>query len=195
MEKEILTLSNIKKDLETVAYLNISNKQESHLSYIIPLSTIAILIGFLLRNVWIGLLIFSPAVYCIVLYIKSNKEYKTKQKALHDVLERGDISISVETLSHIAREQIYEPHVSSRGHRHTTKEVTLFHFTSGAEWRILTHRHYQWSQNYCLSTIGLENTSVEGNEFFHVSIQGHYDIAYIYPCKFFKLDPSLKLKQ
>ena len=56
-------------------------------------------------------------------------------------------------------------------------------------------KHYDWSKEYNLSSEGLKNISVEGNEFFYVSLQGHPDVAYVYPCKFFELDKGLEIKE
>ncbi|MBO7762390.1 MAG: hypothetical protein J6T24_06300 [Clostridia bacterium] len=57
--------------------------------------------------------------------------------------------------------------------------------------RTALRKHYAWSREYCLSSTGLWQTSVEGNEFYVISLQGHPDIRYIYPKKFFKLSASL----
>jgi hypothetical protein len=120
------------------------------------------------------------------------KECKVIRRGLFDALDRNDISISIEVLSHISEETVYEPHAAG-GRSHMTKSITVFYFESGASWRIVrTDRHYDWSPEFYLSNRGLKDTSVRGNEFFYVSLQGHYDISYIYPCKMFELDDSLK---
>ena len=38
------------------------------------------------------------------------------------------------------------------------------------------------------------NISLQGDEFFYISLQGYYNVAYIYPCKLFELDETLKGK-
>ena len=53
-------------------------------------------------------------------------------------------------------------------------------------------KHYSWSKDFYLSSKGLENISMKGDEFYFVSLQSHHDIAYIYPCKNFELDENLK---
>jgi hypothetical protein len=113
---------------------------------------------------------------------------------IDDGLERGEISIGVEKLSSIRQEEIYEPHHIGR-RAQTTKTVTFYYFESGIQWREPSiARHYQWSKEYYISSKGLENISISGDEFYYVVLQGNPDIAYIYPCKNFVLDESLKQK-
>ena len=196
MQKDKLTLANIQNDLDKIAYTNISNVGEWRSSYYIPITILAVMVGVLLKNIWVGLLIFSVAAYHIVMNFMEYKKYAEQKKAIKDVLDRGDISISVEKLSHISVETIYEPHTHStvRGsHTHATKEVTLFYFESGVSWRVpKVDKHYEWSSECYLSSIGLINISVSGNEFFYVTLQGHHEIAYVYPCKLFELDERLR---
>lgn len=191
MTKEKLTLEAVKQDLKKAADRSISNKSDWRFSYIIPITLIAILIGILLRNPWIGMLIFSVAAYHIVRYVIEIKEYKAKKRAVTEIIDRGDISISVEQLSHIADETVYAPRtVMGRGR--VAKTVKMFRFQSSVQWFVSPFdRHYEWSKEFNISTKGLENISVEGDDFFYVSLQGHHDIAYIYPCKSFDLDSSL----
>ncbi len=192
MKKEILTLSGITQDLKKNATANMSNAEKWRFSYIIPETLIALIVGIVLKNIWIGLLVFSFAAYHIVLYVRAYRNFKAQKKKITDTIDRKDISISVEKLSHIALETIYEPHnVGARGK--ATKTVTLFYFMSGSSWRVPdVAKHYAWSKDHYISSKGLKNISVSGDEFYYVSLQGHYGIAYIYPCKNFVLDCNLK---
>ena len=191
MTKEKLTLEAIRKDLMKVTAWKISNKAVWRFSYIIPFTLLAILVGILLRNPWIGILIFSIAAYHIVRYVIEYQEYKAQKRAVTETVERGDISISVEQLSHIAVETIYEPHQIGRRGR-STKTVKMFYFQSSANWRVPSFdRHYEWSKEFNISTNGLANISISGDDFYYVSLQKHHDIAYISPCKNFDLDSSL----
>ena len=200
MKKETLTLANITNDLKSIAYAGMSNKSDWRLSYIFPITTLAVILGIVLRSVFLGLLIFSVAAYHIVCYVKEYKVYSKKIKAIKAVIDRGDISVSVKNFSHIANERIYEPHTHHNYHTHrgdfdATKEVSFFHFMSGSSWRAPAVReYYEWSKDYHISLKGLKNTSIRGDDFFYISLKGHYDIAYIYPCKFFALDDELKSK-
>ena len=207
MHKEKLTLFNIKYDLHKVASFKFSNASDWRFSYIVPITLLAIMIGVLTKSILIGLLIFSFAVYHIVLYIPSCKEYFRQKKAIKEAIDRRDISISAEKLSHIGTERIYEPHMGGRS-IHKFKDVKFYYFVSGTRWRLPIvynrnasgtlwrrhegYKHYGWSKEYYLSSEGLQNISVEGNEFYYISLQGHYDIAYIYPRKIFELDADLK---
>ena len=204
MEKETLTPANIAKDLSIVIKQTHSNKSNSDFAYyLFPLICVAIIIGVLLNSVWIGLVIsLFPAGFMMVA-IKQILAEKADLKKLNELSNQGNISITVEVFSHVANETVLEPHIHTfllHHHAHLTKTVRLFHFTSGISWRIpgsifRNFKHYAWSKTHFISTQGLENLSVEGNEFFYVSLQGYPDIAYIYPCKLFKLDKSLTIKE
>lgn len=191
MTKDKITLDAIRQDLKKIVLWQMSNKEEWRLSRIIPITLLAITLGLLLERVWVGVLVFLFATPHIIRYVIECKEYKAKKKAVLALIERGDVSISVERLSHIATETIYEPH-SGRKSIHSTKTVKMYYFDGGAQWRLpVFDKHYEWSRELHLSTKGLFNTSVGGEEFFFVSLQGHYDVAYIYPCDLFELDSSL----
>ena len=193
MNKEELTLYNVREDLIGIAYEKISKVDDRHLSHILPITALAVLLGILLKSILIGLLIFSVAVYHIICYIPERKKYNEKRKATFDILDRGDISITIEQLSHIAVETVYEP---SPHRESSTKEVKYYHFEGGRSWRdYFLYEHYTWSEEYHLSPKGLENISLQGDEFFYISLKGRHDIAYIYPCKFFELSKELKDKQ
>ena len=194
MVKEKITLQAISKDLKKAADSQMWNREEWRFSYIIPITLLAILVGVLLKNVLVGVIIFLVAAYHIVRYVMEYRVYKTEKKAVLSIIERGDISISVEKLSHIAKETVYEPHTVGR-HSRATKTVTFFHFVGGGSWRVPdTVKHYEWSKDHYLSLKGLENISVSGDEFYQISLQGFHDIVYIYPCKTFELDAGLTVK-
>ncbi len=185
MKKEPLLLINITQDLKLIAEEYLYNKKNWRFSYIVPITLLSVIFGAILRNLWIALLIFSFAAYHIVRYIIEYREYLCKYKAVIDVVNRADISVSIERFDHIANETIYEPH-NYRGRGYATKAVTNFYFESGTCWRIpKVDQHYKWSKNYYISSKGLENISIKGDEFYFICVQGHLDIAYIYPCKNF----------
>ena len=197
MKKETLLLSNIIQDLKIVIEKQLSNKGKWRFSFIVPITLISVILGVFLKNILIALLIFSVAVYHIVRYILEYRAYRGKYSAVMEVLHRADISISIEKLSHISAEMIYEPHFSFRprqiGHSNTTKTVSFYYFLSGSQWRIPSvKQHYLWSKEYYLSSEGLENISLQGDEFYFVSLKDYPDIAYIYPCKIFVLEEKLK---
>ena len=191
MKKETLTMEAIKTDLIKIVNYQVSNKADWRFSYIVPLTALAILLGLFTKNILIGIAIFCIAAYHIVCFIMEYKAYKIQKAAILSVIARGEISVSTETFSHIANDVIYEPHrVGGRGK--LTKTVTLYHFNGGSSWRApLFAKHYEWSKEYYISPKGLENISIEGDEFYFVSLQSYHDISYIYPCKNFELDKSL----
>ena len=66
---------------------------------------------------------------------------------------------------------------------------------SGGGCRIPDGTLYAWSRDYYISQNGLQNISLPGDEFYHITLQGYSDIDYAYPCKSFTLGEDLKLKQ
>ena len=110
--------------------------------------------------------IFSLSGHQIYLWILDVRERRAKKKALLSALDRGDVSVSVETFSHMAEETVFEPHTSRHGKAVYTKTICMFYFEGGSSWRVpAVGRHYDWSAEYSLSREGLLNTSVKGNEF------------------------------
>ncbi len=191
MKKETLSLHNITQDLKTVANLQLSNTASWRLSFIIPITLLSVIGGVILKNVWIALMIFSVAAYHIVRFVIEIKNNAIRKKTIVDAVDRADISISTERFDHIATETVYEPHiVAARGH--ANKIVKYFYFASGSRWRVPNvDKHYKWSNEYYISSKGLENISIQGDEFYYISLQGNPDISYIYPCKNFVLDERL----
>ena len=191
MKKEALKLSNIKADLKRMADFYMSNRVDFRLTYIVPIAIIAVMLGILTKRVWVGLLIFSLSSIELIRFARDLRAHRNTMRMISAAIERGDISISVETLSHIAREVIYEPNTASHGnpsYGDETKTVTFFYFEGGGSWRVPSvEKHYSWSQDYYMSQSGLENTSTQGEQFFFICLQGYYDIAYIYPCDRFEL--------
>ena len=194
MRKETLTLSNIAHDLRLVARHSIDNAFSHREAYAFPLLILAALLCFVFKKWLLALPFLAVAGYQIYHFVLSYKKNRRIRLMIDDGLERGEISIGVEKLSSIHQEEIYEPHHTGR-RAQTTKTVTFYYFESGIQWREPSiARHYQWSKEYYISSKGLENISISGDEFYYVVLQGNPDIAYIYPCKNFALDESLMRK-
>ena len=192
MKKEKLTLEAVKQDLMKMANSHISNKTDGRFAYIIPITLLAVMAGMLLKNALIGLLIFSIAAYHIVYYVIEYKEYKRDKNTVVSLIERGELSISNVVFSHIAKEIIYEPHSFGR-HLRRLKTIKVYYFNKCSSWRVPdVDKHYAWSNEFYMSSQGLENISISGDEFYFVSLQANHEIAYIYPCKNFELDATLK---
>ena len=198
MRKEKITLDSIRRDLSCVVSLQMYHKEQWRFTYIMPCAMLAVMAVIFLKSIFIALLIFSVAVYHIVKYINEYREYMAKKNALMSMIDRGEISISNEVLSHITDRTIYEPH-SARGlmyrrpHTTLTRTIRVYCFEGGLDWRVPSvERHYPWSKDFYLSQTGFENISCSGDAFFFVRLQNHSEVAYIYPCKIFELDSSLK---
>ena len=192
MKKDIITIEHVKNDLLKIVKFQLSNKLDWRFIYIIPLTAMAVLVGILLESALIGAGIFSFAVYHIIRLILEYKEIRARKKAVLSIGSRADISVSTEIFSHIATDGIYEPHWT--GKRNTAKKlVTLYHFSAGSSWRAPAFvKYYEWSRDFYISPKGLQNISIPGDEFFFISLQKHLDISFIYPCKNFELDKSLR---
>ena len=188
MKKETLTKDNIKHDLILSIQSNYVNKSEWRFEAAFAITLLAIITGFLLKNIWIGLAIFTPAVYQIVRYIISEKKFKSKVRAAEDAVAREEFIISLETLEKVRQETIYEPHTYG-GKRYSTREAYVFYFVSDIKWRMPgIAKHYEWSKEYYISSAGLNNTSVSGNEFYFVKLESDPKVSYVYNTKFFELE-------
>ena len=198
MKKEEITIEKVKHDLCLYASYKISNIFDWRSLYFIPVTFLAVVVGVLLKNIWIGLAIFSVAAYHIAIYVTGSKQYKDQKREIKKLINSGGISITLYKLGHISTETIYEPHLSQRIGRRSIisnyKEVKYYNFTAGGSWRLPKFTHYSWSKDYYMSGEGLENISLQGDEFYHVALRENHDIAYIYPCKFFELDDDLKIE-
>lgn len=190
MTKEKITLENIKKDLRLTSSAQHHVKSVSLEAFIIPIVILAVCIGILTRSFWIGLMCFLPCLGFICWYIVESKKHSEKKCAIDQVDGREDISISIEEFSHFSVETVYEPRLSRR--KRDYKDVTYLNFKSGLRCRLYPGTYYSWSKTMYLSSKGIKNTSVKGNEFICVSLQGNHDAVCFYPSKFFELDDSLK---
>ncbi len=190
MQKETLTLSGIAHDLNLVANFRFFIVNDRY-SYILAIGLLGI-IAAIFTKIWIGLVILCFAIYPTICFVRECQKDKRKRAAIESIILRGDVSISIKELSHISQETIYEPHRYGK-RRYETKTVQFFYFVAGSSWRVPeVAKHYEWSKEYYISTKGLENISLPGDRFFYVSLQGYPDISYIYPCKTFVLDSTLK---
>jgi hypothetical protein len=187
MKKEILRKENVREDLLKAIEKRDAIRWEWRMCYIGPLvaGSLVMMLCFF-QYWWLGLPTLLPAIYhaaCLALDLRKNRKITA---ALKDSLERDEISVSEEILSHIAEEAVYEPHRHGRGSR-SMKEVHVFYFRSGASWRHYeVDRHYGWSREFHMTPAGLENTSVAGDAFYFVRLQGMNDVAYLYNKKLFE---------
>lgn len=187
MDKDIITIEAIREDLYRIVKWQSSIICEWRLSLIGGFSVIAILLGLIFRSLWVGIAVFSVVAYQIVRFILAYKEILAKKKAVRNISKRADISISTRPLSHIAQTVIHEPQLGYRGHVNTYKEVTMYYFDGSFSWRSPGFgRYYNWSENHTVLVVS------DGDVCYCVSLQGYHDVAYIYPCKHFDLDGSLK---
>ena len=111
----------------------------------------------------------------------------------------GNFAVYSDTLTHIATEIVFEPNVSIYNfllgylrRSRFTKDVTVLYFKGGS-WRLYEENHfpnkkkyYNWSKELSMTTDGLLNTSVMGNEFHVVTFEG--EIVYAYNDKFFEYE-------
>ena len=187
MKKEILRKENVREDLLKAIEKRDAIRWEWRMCYIGPLvaGSLVMMLCFF-QYWWLGLLTLLPVIYhaaCLVLDLRKNRKITA---ALKDSLERDEISVSEEILSHIAEEAVYEPHRHGRGSR-SMKAVHVFYFRSGASWRHYeVDRHYGWSREFHMTPAGLENTSVAGDTFYFVRLQSDGDVGYIYNKKLFE---------
>ena len=107
----------------------------------------------------------------------------SKQKKRIDAC---DISVSETKLT-----SVYED-VQRVGGRFGRYEA-IFHFCFAAgEWCLMNTTLYEWSKEYHTSVDGLENISLEGDEFYAVIDNETQTVVYAYPKKFFEYEKIKK---
>ncbi|MBR4013165.1 MAG: hypothetical protein IKJ00_02610 [Clostridia bacterium] len=188
--KEKVTLDNIKEDLEKIVGLKSYRTSEWRISFILPFMLIGLIVTFYFKYRWIVMAFFVGAIYHAFQLSRESKQNEKKRRELADAVGRGDFSISKQTLSHIATETIYEPNQSG-SHGRVSKDIKCFYFLSGISWRVPeVDVHYGWSKEFYMTSSGLDNTSVKGNEFYFVTLKGHHDISYIYNTNMFYVEEN-----
>ena len=195
MQKETLTLDAIKKDLKLIIDKQYSNKSERWIFATLYLTMATVGIGVLFKDAIPAILFFLLlGTYPIWRYVKERRAYSANKKALLETWRRAQISITVLKFSHKSEELIYEPHYHTASNdAHSCKPIHVYYFENGASWRLpIVWCHYKWSKEFSLSPQGLDNLAYKGSEFYFVRLQAQQDIAYVYPCLMFQLDPSLR---
>ena len=204
MKKEKITLFAVKEDLMKNVRSMLLVRVEARLLYIIPFTLISLLLYPLTYNIYVCLAVFTLALYHIVRFMIEYVEIKKKKNAVLSVNLRGGLSVTTETLSHIAREEAHEPNIRPffggdiseiiRGRSRSSREITVFHFRGGPSWRVPSkiREHYSWSKELYTTSQGIENLSLMGDEFFFIKLQSDPSVSYIYPCKTFDLDEGMK---
>lgn len=194
VQKETLTLEGIVHDLTRLVKWQPTDILAYRLGSILIGTTVAVAAIWL--RWWVAVLVLLFPLYHIVRAVLEYRVSHAKRRAVQAIRDRRDISIARVKLNAITEESVYAPHGGS-GLRGPTlryhRLVTVFHFSSGAQFRVPPFkRHYEWSPAFYITSKGLQNVSSAGEEFYYVSLQGHYDVAYIYPCERFDLDKSLE---
>ena len=194
-KKETVTFENIKADLNKIADIDFENIKDWRLPPVYGLTVASLLLGIAsyitFNNIWAGVISFLLPAYHIVRFLISYKEYKIRKKAILAASKREDICISLECLSHVSNEVIYEPHWVFRRMR-AMKEVDFLNFRSLKRWRARKFETlYEWSEDHYMSGATVEKISLPDDELFYVSLQGFDEISCVYPCKFFVMDKNL----
>ena len=194
MTKDKILPENVKKDLLKVAADEWRVKSDRREAWIIAPLMIAAGLGSSLQNVWVALPFILFAAYHVIRYIPECLESAATKKKIRAAMERCDFSVSVERLSHVSTETVWEPH-SRVGRSRKTKVITVFYFLSGISWRLPSAAlHYEWSTEMKLSGKGMMNTSVRDNDFYVITLKGYPSVAYVYNTKLFELGAGLEIK-
>ena len=192
MQKERLTLENIKKDLHLSTGGKGTKDVDRYVSVMLSTVLLSVVFYFGLKMVWFGTAALLLAAYFVVrlCLIQMKKDLADKQVEGTD--DRLDIAISVEKLSHFSAET-ETTHFGGRTHY---SEVWWLNFMSGVSWKIPKGGMlYSWSKEYYLSPTGMKNIAVPGNEYYFVTLQRNAGVSFVYPCDFFELDESLKKRE
>ena len=190
IRKETLTRDDIRKDLIKYEKQHLSNITSGPWDFFMHFIFVALLLGGfagLLFNVTVGVMIgivlTVPSIYHLIKLIRCYREGKKRMR----MVINGEFTVSTDILADIGEDQVYEPRIHYHpSHYHLYRTVPFFFFHN-SRWRVVnTYKHYEWSQLYYMSQKGLENTSIPGDEFYTVFLNGDGEIGYIYNTKLFE---------
>ena len=188
MKTEILTHEAIKADVAEYQKDRRDLLSEELFALFCPGILISILLGILFGTFFgivIGIAVGGLcAIYPIRNLIHYLCAFKALSKQTRDALN-GGYSIERVTLSNIAEETVYHPHLARKTVRSYTT-FTCFYFGC-QKWRLPNRTCYCWSKDFYMSPTGVYNTSVIGDEFYAVTLHNEGDICCIYNAKIFQL--------
>lgn len=96
MTKETLTLEHIKQDLRCIVGSRSYIQSNRHLSVIIPVVCLAVLLGILFKNPWIGIGICAFAVYPTVRLIRDSQRNNAILDQLRQEIDRILVEFMIE---------------------------------------------------------------------------------------------------
>lgn len=205
MKKETISLDGIKEDLFGIASAYQEKVRKSCSCFVGPFALTAILFAILSRYIprlglpCMGACLVAVLV-CAVIFIPKLLRWRRVKQAVRRVRGRGELLITVERLEHIRTETVYEPRRDRWSY--AIREACFYYFSSGKRWRRICPMHctvwrrlpvpyYRWSRELPLSPMGLDNISLEGDEFLYVCLRDEPRVSCIYPVKYFELDGSV----
>ena len=190
MKKEAISVAFVKKDMHNFAYVVTRHRTKRWSSYVFLILISSIVAGFVFRIFLLSSVSLLVVSLLVIRSLNDQSEYTARAKEIYDAIEREEFAVCVKKLSHIAEEKEYEMNFSP-------DDVGRYYcFCGGIRWKMhwQFEKYYDWSKEYCLSVTGLTNISLPNDEFYYVSLQRHHEVAFIYPCKFFELDETLRQK-
>ena len=183
MKKDILTDEMIRTDMKGALARN-GTTPIAVVVVGVACYAFAVLLLFLARTeprmYLVGGIAFIISTVLTVSMICNSVIYSKQKKRL----DACDISVLETSLT-----SVYED-VRRVGGRFGRYEA-IFHFCFAAgEWFLTNTVLYKWSKEYHLSVDGLENISLEGDEFYAVIDNETQTVVYAYPKKFFEYEKN-----
>ncbi len=124
MKKEELKIENIRKDLSKVSSENHARVSDKWFAGII-LTPIAAVLSFFFINRLLVIPLALIFAYSLYRYISEIRKIAKDSGNVYSVADRDDISVSVEKLSHITNETVYEPRQAGLRRHHTKTGTNL----------------------------------------------------------------------
>ena len=182
MKKELLTVENIRQDLQSAP------KPRQHRASLsdrcIPLSLLASILGAFLWETqpYASVVMIVIAATCVALIVFKAIRERRREKQEVIAFETAPVVVTVEELISITKETVTDYGSGKR----RLQEKTVFCFASGRRWTLPRYGElYAWSEDLSMSPTGVENTSLCGDKFYFAEREGFPGAACVYNTKMF----------
>ena len=180
MKKEKLTKEQIQSDLLLHEKRRFWDRSRWLVDCAIGFALIPIPFCVLFQTLWIALPFGLMIAVLVGVLLRELTVWHLRSKRIR----AGAFTVGTGSYSGTADEWLFRPSIG-RGRFCFHDRVRFWQFSNG-QWQVFfPANHYAWSKLYAMSHQGLENVTLEGDEYYTVCLLGDTDLGYVYPTKLF----------